>query len=170
MRWPTLALAAVLAGALAGCGSDQEDIPPGQPAAAPEQAAPAQPAATPPPAAQPTTSPAQTPAQTRPTQTRAALADEPWTPVHTGTVSEGMTRDDVVGVWGPPVAERVVGARGYLYFRNGCEVTCGTFDVVFLDGGRVVDAIVRGQGHVYDGASSSPPGRQAMPTLPGQQT
>jgi hypothetical protein len=169
MRWPTLALSAVLASALVGCGSDQDETPPGQPAAVPEQAAPPQPEAAPP-TAQPTTTPATRPAQSRPTQTTAAAVDQPWTPVHTGTVSEGMTRDDVVGVWGPPVAERVVGARGYLYFRNGCEVTCGTFDVVFLDGGRVVDAIVRGQGHMYDGASSSPPGRQAMPTLPGQQT
>ncbi len=169
MRWPTLALAAVLAGALAGCGSDQEETPPGQPAATPEQAVPQQPEAAPPTAPQ-VTAPAQPPAQTRPTPTRVAMADEPWTPVHTGTVSEGMSRDEVVGVWGPPVAERVVGTRGYLYFRNGCEVTCGTFDVVFLDGGRVVDAIVRGQGHVYDGTSSSPPGRQATPTLPGQQT
>jgi hypothetical protein len=169
MRWPTLALAAVLASALVGCGSDQDETSPGQPATTPEQAAPAQPEAAPPPA-QPATTPPPRPAQTRPTQTTAALVDQPWTPVHTGTVSEGMTRDDVVGVWGPPVAERVVGARGYLYFRNGCEVTCGTFDVVFLDSGRVVDAIVRGQGHMYDGVSSSPPGRQAMPTLPGQQT
>ena len=168
MRWPTLALTAVLASALVGCGSDQEATPPGQPAATPEQAAPTQPAAPPP--AQPTATPPPRPTQTRPAQTTAALMNQPWTPVHTGTVSEGMTRDDVIGVWGPPVAERVVGARGYLYFRNGCEVTCGTFDVVFLDGGRVVDAIVRGQGHMFDGASSSPPGRQAMPTLPGQQT
>ncbi|MDH3291050.1 MAG: hypothetical protein OEO20_08460 [Gemmatimonadota bacterium] len=168
MRWPTLALTAVLASALVGCGSDQEETPPGQPAATPEQAAPTQPAAPPP--AQPTATPPPRPTQTRPAQTTAALMNQPWTPVHTGTVSEGMTRDDVIGVWGPPVAERVVGARGYLYFRNGCEVTCGTFDVVFLDGGRVVDAIVRGQGHMFDGASSSPPGRQAMPTLPGQQT
>jgi len=168
MRWPTLALTAVLASALVGCGSDQEETPPGQPAATPEQAAPAQPTA--PPTAQPTTTPQPQPAQTRPAQTTAALIDQPWTPVLTGTVSEGMTRDDVIGVWGPPVAERIVGTRGYLYFRNGCEVTCGTFDVVFLDGGTVVDAIVRGQGHMYDGESSSPPGRQAMPTLPGQQT
>ena len=168
MRWPTLALTAVLASALVGCGSDQEETPPGQPAATPEQAAPAQPTA--PPTAQPTTTPPPQPTQTRPAQTTAALMDQPWTPELTGTVSEGMTRDEVIGVWGPPVAERIVGTRGYLYFRNGCEVTCGTFDVVFLDGGTVVDAIVRGQGHMYDGESSSPPGRQAMPTLPGQQT
>jgi len=98
-------------------------------------------------------------------------ADEPWSPVDTGTVAPGMSRDDVITVWGVPVAERVTGSRGYLYFRNGCEFSCGTFDVVMLENGQVVDAIVRGPGHTYAGTSSSPPGRQAaanIPPVPGQ--
>ncbi len=93
-------------------------------------------------------------------------AEEPWTPTHTGTVNPGMSRDDVVGVWGPTVAERTAGTFTYLYFRNGCELACGTFDVVFLENGQVVDAIVRGPGHTYSGQSSSPPGRTAAPTPP----
>jgi hypothetical protein len=90
---------------------------------------------------------------------RPAAVDEPWEPVDTGTVNPGMTRDEVVAVWGPPVAEREQESWSYLYFRNGCEVTCGTFDVVFLENGQVVDAVVRGTGHTYAGNSSSPPGR-----------
>jgi hypothetical protein len=93
------------------------------------------------------------------------LVDEPWFPTDTGTVRPGMTRMEVVTVWGTPVAERVVGNRTYLYYRNGCEVTCGTFDVVFLEDDQVVDAIVRGLGHTYAGISSSPPDREAEPTL-----
>jgi hypothetical protein len=96
-----------------------------------------------------------------------ALVDEPWTPVDTGTLRPGMSRDDVVTTWGEPVAERQMGARAYLYFRNGCEVTCGTFDVVFLEDGQVVDVIARGAGHAYAGASSSPGDREPAPTPTG---
>jgi hypothetical protein len=109
--------------------------------------------------------PAATPAAPAAPRPAVSAADEPWTPTATGTVDPGMTRDQVVGVWGPPVAERTDGDWTYLYYRNGCEVSCGTFDVVFLQSGQVVDAIVRGPGHTYSGTSSSPPGRQAEPTL-----
>ncbi len=125
--------------------------------------------------AQQQTQPAATPARqpTPPAATRRpaaaatrSLVDEPWFPTDTGTVRPGMTRDQVVSVWGAPVAERFAGTRGYLYYRNGCEVSCGTFDVVFLENGQVVDAIVRGRGHTYAGTSSSPPNRTAEYTPP----
>ncbi|MDH3496892.1 MAG: hypothetical protein OER21_09025 [Gemmatimonadota bacterium] len=117
-----------------------------------------------PPARQP--SAAQQPAAS-PRQPGVQLAaEEPWTPTQTGTVNPGMSRDEVITVWGPPVAERTAGDFAYLYFRNGCELACGTFDVVFLQNGQVVDAIVRGPGHTYSGQSSSPPGRPAVPTPP----
>jgi hypothetical protein len=87
-------------------------------------------------------------------------------PSRTGTVNPAMTRDEVIGVWGPPVAERATGAWTYLYFRNGCEVSCGTFDVVFLENGAVVNAIVRGPGHTYSGVSTSPPGQEGRATPP----
>jgi hypothetical protein len=60
----------------------------------------------------------------------------------------------------------------YLYYRNGCEYTCGTADVVFLQNGHVVDAVLRWPGHGYSGQSSSPvatpphgPARQGGDTL-----
>ncbi len=95
-----------------------------------------------------------------------SATDEPWTPIDTGTVNPGMTRDEVIARWGEPVAERTRESWGYLYFRNGCEVTCGTFDVVFLENGQVVDAVVRGPGHTYAGNSSSPAGRIPEATTP----
>jgi len=92
--------------------------------------------------------------------------DEPWIPEFTGTVSPGMSRDAVVGQWGEPVLERAAGDLTFMYFRNGCEVTCGMYDVVFLENGQVVDAIVRFAGHTYTGVSSSPPDRVAEFTPP----
>jgi hypothetical protein len=80
-----------------------------------------------------------------------------------------MSREEVVGVWGEPVTERMADGRRYLFYRNGCEVTCGTFDVVFLEGGQVVDAIVRARGHTYSGTSTSPAGSEGVPTPPAGQ-
>jgi hypothetical protein len=148
---------------IAACGGSEEE------AGTPVESAPA-PAtevAAPPPAAETTPPPAaQEPTQAAPRRTAVAAYDEPWTPEFTGTVDPGMSYQDVVGVWGEPVAERTADGRQYLYFRNGCEASCGTFDVVFLENDTVVDAIVRGQGHTYSGSSSSPPGQEAVATLP----
>jgi hypothetical protein len=77
----------------------------------------------------------------------------------TGTVNPGMSEREVYELWAAPAAVRRVGEYTYLFFRNGCEYTCGTMDVVTLKDGRVVDAIVRWDGHRYSGESSSPPGR-----------
>jgi hypothetical protein len=113
-----------------------------------------------------TTRPATTPARAPAPRAQPVLHDEPWTPVDTGTITPGMSRMQVAAVWGVPVAERTAGNWTYLYFRNGCEVSCGTFDVVFLQNDQVVDAIVRGPGHTYAGVSSSPASRRAEPTVP----
>ncbi len=169
MRWPKLVAAATLTMALVGCDAVRDKIPflakkaadttvvdtavvavdtPAV-AAVPDAQVPAEPAPvrrTP-------------PVQVSATQAVTQLADEPWEPEFLGTVDPGMTREQVVATWGPPVAERMYGNREYLYFRNGCEVSCGTFDVVFLEGGQVIDVIVRGLGHEYTGVSSSPPDR-----------
>lgn len=99
-------------------------------------------------------------------QDTQVAAEVPWTPVDTGTVRPGMTAEEVIGVWGTPVTQRQAGDWMFLFFRNGCEVSCGTYDVVFLQGGQVVDAVVRGRGHRYDGVSSSPPGQAAVFTPP----
>ena len=98
--------------------------------------------------------------------TPSQVSEEPWSPTETGTIRPGMTADEVIGVWGAPVTDRTVGNWTFLYCRNGCEWACGTFDVVMLEGGQVVDAIVRGVGHTYAGVSSSPPNRVAEFTPP----
>lgn len=109
--------------------------------------------------------PQQTPVREAPAAF-SQVGEEPWFPTETGTIRPGMTADEVIGVWGAPVVERTVGNWTFLYFRNGCEWACGTFDVVMLEGGQVVDAIVRGVGHTYAGVSSSPPDRVAEFTPP----
>jgi hypothetical protein len=156
----SLATAMMLSLIAAACGGGDEE-PAGTPA---------QTTAAPPPAAVETTA-APAPAAPVPAPVRQTASqpqfDQPWNPVDTGTVNPGMSRMDVVAVWGPPATERSAGDYTYLYYRNGCEVTCGTFDVVFLQNDQVVDAIVRGRGHTYSGMSSSPPNRAAEATLPG---
>src|SRR2546422_6228082 len=86
----------------------------------------------------------------------AASRDVPYSSVDTGTIAPGMGEKDVYSLWGPPIAVRHQGAWTYLFFRNGCEYTCGTEDVVTLQNGQVVDAVLRWPGHGYSGQSSSP--------------
>lgn len=161
-RWKLLPVVVMAAFACGGEEPAAEDQAPVEQApAATDEAMP--PVAESPPPAQP--------ARTAPARPMPAVqmpvADEPWNPTDTGTVSPGMSRDDVIAVWGPPVTERMLGAWTYLYFRNGCEASCGTFDVVFLENGQVVNAIVRGPGHTYGGVSTSPPGQPGKATKPG---
>ena len=85
--------------------------------------------------------------------------DVPYVSDDTGTVNPGMSEREVYELWAAPAAVRRVGVYTYLFFRNGCEYTCGTMDVVTLQSGKVVDVISRWDGHRYSGESSSPPGR-----------
>lgn len=164
MRKSSLMLAAMLAWTIAGCGGGEEEAgTPAETAQAPQTET----VAAPPAEAEELQQAAPQQPAPAPVQ-RVAAYDEPWTPTHTGTVNPGMSYEDVVGVWGEPVTERTADGRRYLYFRNGCEASCGTFDVVFLENGQVVDAIVRGQGHDYAGSSSSPAGREAVANVPPQ--
>ncbi|HTY05527.1 MAG TPA: hypothetical protein VMC86_03330 [Gemmatimonadales bacterium] len=110
-----------------------------------------QPAATPPPAA-PAPKVAVKPVQ-----------DQSYDSPDTGTIAPGMTESQVYTLWGAPTAVRHAGTRTYLFFQNGCGRSCGTADVVTLDNGQVVDAIVRWPGHGYSGQSSSPKGGRAAP-------
>ncbi|OLD05441.1 MAG: hypothetical protein AUI99_01535 [Gemmatimonadetes bacterium 13_1_40CM_3_69_22] len=82
--------------------------------------------------------------------------DVPYNSPDTGTIAPGMSEKDVYALWGPPGAVRHQGEWTYLFFRNGCEYTCGTEDVVTLQDGHVVDAVLRWPGHGYSGQSSSP--------------
>jgi hypothetical protein len=93
------------------------------------------------------------------------VRDEPYNSPDTGTVAPGMGESDVVALWGPPSAIRHVRDFTYLHYPNGCELTCGTTDIVILQNGQVVDAVVRWAGHGYSGQSSSPPGRTPEATI-----
>lgn len=138
--------------------TDTSEAPPATPAATePEPVAEEAPAPTftPP-------TPRQAPAPRRtgpaaPTLASVATGETPWVPTRTGTIDPGMTSQEVINIWGDPVVRRSAGRWTYLYYRNGCEHRCGTFDVVILEDDQVVDAIVRGPGHQYSGISSSPP-------------
>lgn len=83
-------------------------------------------------------------------------------------IRPGMTAADVEAAWGKPVATRTEGNQTYFFYRNDCLKRCGTFDVVFLQDGQVVDAIVRASYHRYDGTSSSPADRKPAFTPPAQ--
>ena len=82
-------------------------------------------------------------------------------------ISPGMTEAQVVALWGAPAAKRTAGAWTFLLYPNGVEREVRFMDVVFLQNGQVVDAVLRGAGHVYTGQSSSPPGRVPEFTAPG---
>ena len=73
-------------------------------------------------------------------------------------IDPGMTRAEVVERLGKPINERKSGEHVYLFYRNGCEKTCGMNDLVVLDDGKVSDAIFRSAGRRYSGTSSSPTG------------
>jgi hypothetical protein len=81
------------------------------------------------------------------------------------TIDAGMTRAEVVARLGAPAAERTSGSHSYLFFGNGCPLSCGTDDLVILQDGRVSDAIFRGGARHYSGASSSPVGVVPVATL-----
>ena len=177
MKWRSLAVVAAAGVLTLGCdklpflGGGADD------AAPPDTAVPVTPApATAAPAPQPEAVVEPVQAQPDPVPVQAVRAstnqvgEEPWFPTDTGTVRPGMTSEEVVATWGPPVTDRAAGNWTFLYFRNGCEQACGTFDVVLLEGGQVVDAIVRGVGHTYAGISSSPPDRVGEFTAPASST
>ncbi|MGH7519320.1 MAG: hypothetical protein ACREOC_17950 [Gemmatimonadales bacterium] len=83
-----------------------------------------------------------------------------------GTIRPGMSEAEVVAAWGEPLARRARGVFTYLHFETDCLKECGTYDVVILEGGQVVDAIARSKNHRYDGVSSSPTDRAPEYTPP----
>ena len=167
MRRSTLAICALLTVATYGCDSAKEKLKlawdklRGRSTATQAPPPPARPAADTAAArvAADQRDQAQRPAPPAAPQGAALTRDVPLVSEDTGTVSPGMSERDVYEIWGAPAAVRRIGEYTYLFFRNGCEYTCGTMDVVTLQTGRVVDAIVRWDGHRYAGESSSPEGR-----------
>jgi len=80
------------------------------------------------------------------------------------TIDPGMTRDQVVEHLGKPLNERKTGNAWFMFYRNGCERSCGMNDLVILEDGKVVDAIFRSPSRHYTAASSSPTGVRPEPT------
>jgi hypothetical protein len=95
-----------------------------------------------------------------------ALAAAPAAAQDTATaVRPGMSEADVRARWGEPLAVRRVNDWTYLFYANG-ERHFGYDDVVMLQGGQVMDAVVRAPEHLYLGTSSSPPDRLPAYTAP----
>lgn len=82
------------------------------------------------------------------------------------TIKPGMTEAEVREQWGEPLTVRKVGVMSYMYYRSNCLKSCGTNDVVFLENGQVIDAVVRDSHRKYDGIASSPADRKPEPTAP----
>jgi hypothetical protein len=96
-----------------------------------------------------------------------AAVSKPAPDTVTGTVVRpGMREAEVRARWGDPVAIRTESDWTYMFFRNHRERSVGTYDVVFLQSGQVMDAVVRSPDHVYAGQSSSPEGRVPAFTAP----
>lgn len=81
------------------------------------------------------------------------------------SIKPGMTEAEVRATWGDPLTARKAGNMTYLYYLNDCMRSCGTHDVVFLENGQVVDAVVRDSHRGYDGVASSPRDRKPEATL-----
>jgi len=97
-------------------------------------------------------------------------ADTAAAAVPDNAVRPGMTEAEVRARWGDPLATRTANDWTYLFYRNRHERRVGFEDVVLLQHGQVMDAIVRSPDHVYTGVSSSPEGRMPVFTPPqGQQ-
>jgi hypothetical protein len=83
------------------------------------------------------------------------------------TISPGMSMEEVTGIFGEPAAIRSYEAYTFFFYQNGVEEEYGTADIVFFDGGEVVDAVLRSSWRQYTGESSSPMGTVPSPTPGG---
>jgi hypothetical protein len=72
------------------------------------------------------------------------------------SIDSGMTRAEVIERFGAPSGERSRGEHSYLFYANGRERSVGMSDIVILQSGRVVDAVLRHPARRYTGTSSSP--------------
>lgn len=84
-------------------------------------------------------------------------------------IRPGMSEQDVRARWGDPVATKRMNEWTYLFYRNWNEASIGFNDVVFLQHGQVVDAVIRSSERVYLGNSSSPGNRNPEMTPPQQR-
>jgi hypothetical protein len=70
------------------------------------------------------------------------------------TISEGMTTDQVRATFGAPATTRAAGEWTYWYYHNGCPRRCGSDDVVFFRGDRVVAAVLRTGARRFSGPAA----------------
>lgn len=58
-------------------------------------------------------------------------------------INPGMSPEQVRGTFGSPARTRAEGEWSYWFYSNGCPNRCGSDDVVFFRGERVVAAVLR---------------------------
>jgi hypothetical protein len=123
------------------------------------------------PAPPPVAQPADTTAARKDTTAAVQPAAQPGpdSAAQANAVRPGMTEAEVRARWGEPLAVRTTNDWTYLFYANRRERRVGYEDVVFLEHGQVMDAIVRSPDHVYAGVSSSPEGRVPVFTPPQGQ-
>ncbi|MEE8550905.1 MAG: hypothetical protein V3T08_06575, partial [Gemmatimonadota bacterium] len=61
----------------------------------------------------------------------------------TQTIAPGMSEDEVRSVFGSPAGTRSVGIFTYYFYKNGWEEEAGFPDLVILQGGQVIDVVLR---------------------------
>ncbi|HET6764992.1 MAG TPA: hypothetical protein VFH27_15010 [Longimicrobiaceae bacterium] len=72
-----------------------------------------------------------------------------------GSIRAGMSPDEVRAAFGAPARTRDEGDWSYWFYNNGCPVRCGSDDVVFLQNGKVVAAVLRTGVRNFEGPAAS---------------
>ena len=72
-----------------------------------------------------------------------------------GSIRAGMSPDEVRAAFGAPARTRDEGDWAYWFYNNGCPVRCGSDDVVFLQNGKVVAAVLRTGVRNFEGPAAS---------------
>ncbi|MDB4950408.1 MAG: hypothetical protein JWM27_3057 [Gemmatimonadetes bacterium] len=70
-------------------------------------------------------------------------------------IRAGMSAEQVRAAFGAPARTREQGDWTYWFYANGCPVRCGSDDVVFLQDGKVVAAVLRTGTRQFDGPNAS---------------
>jgi len=71
-------------------------------------------------------------------------------------IDPGMSKAQVIQHLGQPQSISKKDSSLFLYYKNGCEKSCGMLDLVILINDKVVDAIFRDPNRHYTGKSTSP--------------
>lgn len=96
----------------------------------------------------------------------APLSAQDTTSTPSNAIRPGMSEADVRARWGDPLTVRRANEWTYMFYASGVEHIHRFHDVVFLQNGQVVDAVIRAPGRTYLGQSSSPPSRMPENTAP----